>query len=239
MTGLIVTDPDLSYDSLEGIVSAGAILHSAAKFWIGDALNFSEQAYGERYAQMEAATRMDHHSLENIASVCRKVARSRRREELSFSHHGVVARLEPNEQVEWLTAAVENDWSVSEFRDHVRDAVPPKPRGEQPAWTGSEQPQGELMTLTAVEETEKNAQQVLTQTLAAGHPLWESQARSLARDAISLAATAKASLHDVARRAVERAQPYGDIGFWIPRAEFEELRALAFPDEPDDEGGTP
>lgn len=224
---LRVTDPELTYETFAQIVRASSHIHSAAKFWLGDALNFGERVYGERYAQAIDATGLPYQYLANVASICGKVAVSRRRENLSFSHHSEVARLEPREQIEWLGAAVTNDWTVEELRLRVREAIPPKPKGEQPSWSESQQKAagGELLTLGGVEEAEQVANETLDLKLPASHPLWETRAKELAKTSLDLAKTAKVTLAQAAHDAVEKAQPYGDIGFWIPRAEFEALRA--------------
>lgn len=82
------------------------MITTAAKWWIGDWLAFGEGAWGERYAQAAEATGLDIGTLQNWAYTCRQVMPSRRREELSFTSHYAVARLEPTEQEEWLSYAV-------------------------------------------------------------------------------------------------------------------------------------
>lgn len=233
LTGAAFIDPELTFTDWERFVRGAQLVHATAKWWIGDALNFGEGAYGERYAQAVEATGMNQHSLENIASVCRRVNRSRRREDLSFGHHEAVARLEPAQQIEWLEAANANSWALSEFRDKIREAVPPSPRGEQPSWSGAKPEPPEVLSLEQVESAEKLAQDTLKLTLPSGHPLWETQAKALAQDTLSLAVTAKASLHEALQRAIDEAQPYGEIGFWVTRATWQELVALV-----NEEGGT-
>lgn len=69
-------------------------------------------------------------TLWNIASVARRVESSRRREDLSFSHHAEVAAFEPDEQEAWLADAVRHNWSVRELRDEIqraRDGRKPEP----------------------------------------------------------------------------------------------------------------
>lgn len=232
LTGMLITDVDLPFESLERVVQLGAVVYSAGKFWIGDALNFGERVFSERYAQMETLTGLNPHSLENIASVCRRVVYSRRKENLSFSHHEVVARLEPREQVEWLDAALREGWRVDELRTNVKQAVPLPARGEQPLWSATEKQEPELLTFEAVEKAESEAQKTLEMKLPANHPLWENVAKARAKDALDLAATAKETLREVVSDALAKAQPYGNLGFWIPTEEYERLVALV------EEGGT-
>jgi hypothetical protein len=65
-------------------------------------------------------------TLLDYARVARRVPRSRRRTALSFTHHQLVAAMEPDEQEEWLDRAEANRWSVEEFRGALRepDALP-------------------------------------------------------------------------------------------------------------------
>lgn len=223
-TSLVVTDPDLDFADFTRIVHAGTKVHSAAKFWIGDAIAFGETVFGESYAQAFASLNFSEQYLSNIASICRKVHRSRRREELSFSHHSEVARLEPKEQVEWLEAAVANEWSTEELRIRLREAVPTR-RSQQPQWGGqtSLEAPGPL-TLAKVEEAEQHASKVETQSLPATHPIWETQARSLARDVKVLAQAVKPPLLEAAELVAAAAECDPQEGYWrVPDEEFRRL----------------
>lgn len=63
----------------------------------------------ERYQAALLATRLDIATLQNFAYVARNVPRSVRHELLSFEHHRAVARLDENEQRQWLaTTLAEN-----------------------------------------------------------------------------------------------------------------------------------
>ncbi|MGW0651777.1 LmbU family transcriptional regulator, partial [Streptomyces umbrinus] len=77
-------------------------------------------------------TSLDYQTLRNYAWVAGKVARSRRRPELSFQHHQEVAALPPDEQDYWLGRAVEGSWSRAELRRRLRlgtdGGVPTPPR---------------------------------------------------------------------------------------------------------------
>ncbi len=81
------------------------------QWWIGDALRFGERRYGETYAQALEETDYEYGSLANMAYVAGKVEVSRRRENLSFAHHQVVAPLPPEEQERWLAEAAPEDGS--------------------------------------------------------------------------------------------------------------------------------
>lgn len=134
--GLDITDPDLPYESWENLGRCIGFAGNAWQWWAGDWINIGETLFGEQAAQAmdDKASRYDivrrtigkeQQTLLNISSVCRKVARPRRRIELSFGHHSVVAPLDPEEQSEWLRLAVEGQWSIAELREKIRDAKNP------------------------------------------------------------------------------------------------------------------
>jgi hypothetical protein len=57
------------------------------------------------YAQAMDATGFSYSTVRNDAYVAEHVKVSRRRDTLSWSHHGEVAQLEPEEQDHWLAQA--------------------------------------------------------------------------------------------------------------------------------------
>lgn len=101
--------------SMLGVISA------AVKWWIGDWLAFGEGAWGERYAQAADETGLDIGTLQNYAYVCRQILPSRRRDELSWSAHLRVAKLEPTEQEAWLEHAVEYELHSKELGSAIRE----------------------------------------------------------------------------------------------------------------------
>jgi len=240
-TGLRFLDPDLPYETWAEILRAAAEHHSFAKFAVGDALAFGEKAYGERFAQAVGATGLAEQTLTNWSYVCRQVARSRRRENLRFSHHAEVASLEPAEQDEWLDTAETNGWSVRELRDRLRDARPPRRTTSEPRWTGDEPPTP-AATPAEVDEAREHAEKTLRRTLPDGHPLWRTQAEARARDVLALAPAARAGVEGEAprllqttelgllkaavRRLVEVADGIG-VGQGFARVPWEELQELA------------
>ena len=134
---LDLTDVSMPYEQWENFGRALGAVGRAASFWIGDWLIFGESIYGEDHAQAiepDAADRYEltqrvtglaHQTLLNASSVCRRVPRERRRSELTFGHHAVVAPLEPAEQIEWLQRAIDEAMSVSDLRAAIRAAKSP------------------------------------------------------------------------------------------------------------------
>src|SRR5690606_1113499 len=60
---------------------------------IGDCLNYGESRYGEKYEAAVVATGRDVQTLMNVKWVASRFEISRRRENLSWSHHAEVAAL--------------------------------------------------------------------------------------------------------------------------------------------------
>ena len=87
---------------------------------LGDWILAGEQMFGEGYAQAIEKTKRAEQTLVNYASVCRRVARSRRRPGVSFSIRAEVAALQPREQVAWLDRAESERLTVAELRGLLR-----------------------------------------------------------------------------------------------------------------------
>jgi adenine-specific DNA-methyltransferase len=93
----------------------------AVQLWLGDWLNYGEHKWGEKYAQAIEDTGLEYGSLRNAAYVAKQIDLSRRRDNLPFSHHQEVASLEPDKQTEVLDWAEEENATVREVRQKVRD----------------------------------------------------------------------------------------------------------------------
>ena len=89
-------------------------------WWLGDWLRFGNAAYGERYGPAARMTGYDRQSLMNMAYVASRFEASRRRENLSWSHHAEIAAFEPAEQDEWLERAERDRLSVRDLREAIR-----------------------------------------------------------------------------------------------------------------------
>jgi hypothetical protein len=106
--------------------------HSQAAMMLGDLLAFGEDRFGERYADVIDSTReymrVAIGTLKNWQWISGKIEPSRRRENLSLSHHEAVAKLPADEQNEFLRAADNEGLSVKELKDLIKVAHPGKPR---------------------------------------------------------------------------------------------------------------
>ena len=119
-TSLTFSDPDLPWESFENLGRFLGVLKSASSFWVGDMLNAGETLYGERYAQVEQVLGISHQTLLNLQSICRRVPKSMRRAEVTFSVHAEVAALEPNAQRHWLAEAARRGLSKAELRSEIQ-----------------------------------------------------------------------------------------------------------------------
>jgi hypothetical protein len=97
-----------------------------SQWQLGDWLIAVEDVYPDRYSQAAEATRLSPHTLENKASICRKIPLEARRPGVPFSVHAEVAYLEPEERDRWLDRAQENDWTRDELREHIRPKELPR-----------------------------------------------------------------------------------------------------------------
>jgi hypothetical protein len=90
--------------------------------WVlGDWINYGEAKWGEKYSQALTDTDYSYSRLTTFSYVCRRIDFSRRRQELSFGHHEVVAPLIPDTQDVWLQRAVSHRWSIRNLIDALAD----------------------------------------------------------------------------------------------------------------------
>lgn len=108
-------DPETPFPRWEALGALLGHVHRSACFLIGDWLNFGERVYGETYAQASDIG-LSESTLQNYASVARKVPPLRRRATLPYSSHALVAALEPAEQDRWLAQAEAEGWSRRELK---------------------------------------------------------------------------------------------------------------------------
>jgi N6-adenosine-specific RNA methylase IME4 len=131
-TGLTITG-DMPYERWEFLGQKLREFEGSVMWWIGDWLNYGESAYGEKYSQAIDATDYAYGTLRNAAFVSGRLELSRRRDNLSWSHHSEVASLEPAVQDALLDKAVQHGMSQKEFREFVRIYKRNKRKQTQPA----------------------------------------------------------------------------------------------------------
>lgn len=91
-----------------------------SQWWIGDWVRYGTSRWGEKYAEAARVTGYDVASLRNMAWVASRFDLSLRNDKLTWSHHVLLAPLEPDEQERWLRRASEERLSVADLRLELR-----------------------------------------------------------------------------------------------------------------------
>lgn len=110
-----VTDNDLK-DLGEKLGQIGKTI----QWWIGDWANLKSGEWGEKYQWLVDVCGLNEKTIRNYANVARKVQLSLRRDNLTFTHHTLVAKMSDAEQAKWLKLADENNLSVAELRSEIK-----------------------------------------------------------------------------------------------------------------------
>lgn len=92
------------------------------QWWLGDWVRYGAEKWGEKYTRAAKITGYDPRSLANMASIAASFGMSRRRDDLTWSHHVAVAALPEAEQEEWLDRAASEGLSVADLRTELRAA---------------------------------------------------------------------------------------------------------------------
>lgn len=113
------------------------VIGRGSQWWIGDWLQFGTSEFGERYVEASRVTGYDPKSLRNMRYVASRFPPSLRRDNLQWSHHALLAALEPEERANWLDRATADRLSVADLRGELRMATrverAPSERGEATA----------------------------------------------------------------------------------------------------------
>jgi hypothetical protein len=95
-------------------------LGRCSQWWIGDWIRYGTSRWGEKYAEAARVTGYDVASLRNMAWVASRFDPSLRSDKLTWSHHVLLAPLEPAQQRHWLRRADEERLSVADLRLELR-----------------------------------------------------------------------------------------------------------------------
>ena len=118
-----------------------------SQWWLGDWVRYGTVRWGEKYKEASRITGYDIQSLRNIAYVAGRVEVSRRRDNLTWSHHAEVSSLGPEEQDRWLDLAEAEKMSVSDLRIELRSAR----RAQRRSTESSELPKADVKTIICPE----------------------------------------------------------------------------------------
>jgi hypothetical protein len=114
---------DLSYEEWERSCKLVGRVGRGVQWWVADLVMYGEKKFGERMAQGVEAMGYDARTLTNIAWVAERIEPARRRAELSFGHHQVVAALDAKpDQDTWLEKAIKKGWTRAELRQAMKEA---------------------------------------------------------------------------------------------------------------------
>jgi hypothetical protein len=107
----------------QGWASAGRRLGAigrGSQWWVGDWIRYGTARWGERYVEAARITNYDVHTLRNMAYVASRFKLSLRRDNLTWSHHALLAALTTDEQKRWLDRASKERLSVADLRMELR-----------------------------------------------------------------------------------------------------------------------
>jgi|SRR6478609_1713256 len=104
-----------------------------SQWWIGDWIRYGTARWGERYAEAARVTGYDVASLRNMAWVAAQFDVSLRSDKLTWSHHVLLAPLEPEEQKRWLDQALRERLSVADLRLELKASRAGKEKAALPA----------------------------------------------------------------------------------------------------------
>lgn len=118
-TGLSFTG-DLSFDQWEVLLNRLYTMNGAIQWMLGDALNYGNARYGEKYSQALESTKLTYSALANFSWVARSVPPENRNPNLSWTHHRAVSKLDVEEQKRLLEEAERKEWTVDTLTEVVR-----------------------------------------------------------------------------------------------------------------------
>lgn len=99
-----------------------ASMRKTLGWWIGDWLNYGEQNYSEQFSQAASETGLHPETLRKYQWVSSRIPFERRRKPpVEYSHHELVAGMEPAEQGVWLDQVEANNWTVAELRRELKE----------------------------------------------------------------------------------------------------------------------
>lgn len=118
-TGVVIPEY-MPFDDWLTLMQRISAIQKSAMWWLGDALKFGEDKYGERYAQVSEATEYSASTLDVAALVAKKFPPERRKDNVGWSHHLEVIGLPDKDQDSLLSQAAVENWSTRALRNNVR-----------------------------------------------------------------------------------------------------------------------
>ena len=125
--GGLITDlgmqlpPMISYDRAEALAANLGRATDSMQFVVGDFIVQVEALFPEHWTQAVEALGLDEADRIRMARVAARVPLERRKRQLSWSHHRLVAHLDAEAQEHWLNMAVNENLSTAVLRDRLRE----------------------------------------------------------------------------------------------------------------------
>lgn len=107
---------EVSLSQVESLLTEAGSVTRGCMFILGDAINYAEGRWGDKYDRWLEITGLEYQTLRNAAWVARSVDLSLRRDNLTFDHHKLVASLDAAEQERWLNLTDREGMSVRRMR---------------------------------------------------------------------------------------------------------------------------
>ena len=107
---------DVPEQSIDDLLRDAGSFARGCLFIIGDAINYAQGKWGEKYDRWMQVTGLEYQTLRNAAWIARRIDLSVRRDNLTFEHHKLIARLDPSDQERWLDLAQHNGMSTRRLR---------------------------------------------------------------------------------------------------------------------------
>lgn len=113
-----------------GLMGLMMRLEGSVQWILGDLILMGESVWGKTYDDMVRITGKDQDTLIDYVYVARNVHFSVRTEQLSFSHHKLVASMPEDEQIDWLSKALVGKWSVDTLRKQIKGKAEAKAKAK-------------------------------------------------------------------------------------------------------------
>lgn len=129
---------EVPFEVWENIGSGLKKIGGSIQLWLGDWLNYGEKVYGEKYSQALEGTHYAYTTLREYASIAQRTENLRKNVDshlqLPITHLNLIADLEPKQQEKWAKKAAENQMTVKELREAIKESrktpTPKLPEGK-------------------------------------------------------------------------------------------------------------